>query len=168
MSASRLVTLVVAAASAYSTFVAAQTVNCGSAGRNTIISDEIFQSKKIGNTVLPKLRDTICNFTPDGYCLPFGRCVLQTIIQDGVNEIALNLNKTLIIPPGGGTAQLGPCSVIMVRQFTFAFIDLLIYFHLLVLHSGKTNNSNSLGSNHRSVHRWLQQGHRRNGHAREC
>lgn len=88
-------------------------VSCGSTARSSVISDAAFQSANVQNGAMTGLRDTICNFKPEGACVG-GLCVLSVVIRDGNNDISLRMNKTLTIGPNGGSASLGPCSNVMV------------------------------------------------------
>ncbi|KAF2108594.1 hypothetical protein BDV96DRAFT_605646 [Lophiotrema nucula] len=103
-----IVTLVACAAGVMSQDVS---VTCGSTARDTIISDELFQSSKMRDVFLPALRDRICDFGLESYCRNIGStCALKAHLLENDKEIFLTFDKNEQPAPN---AQLGPCGSVM-------------------------------------------------------
>ncbi|KAF2113680.1 hypothetical protein BDV96DRAFT_647931 [Lophiotrema nucula] len=85
--------------------VTAQT--CGSDARNTVISDDLFQSAELRDKGLPIMRDILCDFALESFCQgEGGDCTFSTTVGSGGDLVRVSMRKR----ETGNSAQLGNCN----------------------------------------------------------
>lgn len=105
----------------YAAVVTAQsdvTATCGNEQRNTVIPDNVFNDAKVRENIFPGIRHTLCDFTDEGFCHLEGKeCKFEANLFNAGDKIAFTLIKRSTTTPGDGqTAQLAPCTELMVRM----------------------------------------------------